>query len=47
MKEEISFSLSLDFIFFLLTSINPTMAAETLSVMESGNLDPATQHLSM
>jgi hypothetical protein len=47
MKEEISFSLSLGPSFFLLTSINPRMASETLPVMESGNLDPATQHLSM
>jgi hypothetical protein len=46
MKDEISFSLSLDPIFFLLTLIDPTMASETLPVMESGNLDPATRHLS-
>jgi hypothetical protein len=47
MKEEISFSLSLDLSFFLFTSINPRMASGTLPVMESGNLDPGTQHLSM
>jgi len=47
MKEEISFSLSLDLSFFLLTLINPRIASETIPVMESGNLDPATQHLSM
>lgn len=46
MKDEISFSLSLDPIFFILTSIDPTMASETLPVMESDNLDPATRHLS-
>ena len=46
MKDEISFSLSLDPIFFILTSIDQTMTSEPLPVMESGNLDPATRHLS-